>query len=167
MNAFMTSNKKAWRTYEEVAQFLLDKIASELDLERVEGKQDLVGASGATWEVDAKGVKDGDEGIVLIECKRYPTSRVKQATVSSLAWQIHDLGASGGIVVSPLGLQEGALKVAAAARIETIHLDPNSTRVEYVLKFLNKVFVGVMFRAEGTLSAKVEKVEGPGTPPLT
>jgi hypothetical protein len=110
---------------------------------------------------------DGDEGIVLIECKRYPTRRLEQGIASTLAWQIIDLGAERGIFVTPLGLQEGAQKVAAAAKIETIHLDPNSTRVEYVLKFLNKNFVGVMFRAEGTLSAKVEKVESPGTPPLT
>ncbi|MGV9867246.1 restriction endonuclease [Rhodococcus koreensis] len=163
----MTSDGHSWESYEEVAQFLLNKIAAELGLERVEGKQHLVAASGAKFEVDAKGVMDGDEGIVLIECKRYPTRRLDQDLASSLAWKIIDLGAKRGIFVTPLGLQEGARKVADAAKIETIHLDPDSTRVEYVLKFLNKAFVGVMFRAEGTLSAKVEKVEGPGTRPLT
>jgi hypothetical protein len=39
-----------------------------LGLERVEGKQKLVGnRSGTQWEVEGKGVKLGDEGFVIIE----------------------------------------------------------------------------------------------------
>lgn len=105
-----------WQDYEEVANFLLDKVAAELGLERVEGKQTLVGDVGTSWEVDGKGVKLGDEGIVLIECKRYPKRRVDQATVGGFAFRIQYLGASGGILVNPLGTQEGGRIIAVQRR---------------------------------------------------
>ena len=38
----MVAQGEAWETYEEVAVYLLDQIASELGLERVEGKQDAL-----------------------------------------------------------------------------------------------------------------------------
>lgn len=138
----MTSKGGKWETYEEVAAFLLDEISGELGLSSVEGKQRLAGASGTTWEVDGKGVQLGDEGIVLIECKRH-NKRVNQDTVATLAFRIQDLAASGGILVSPLGFQTGARLVAGATNIEEVHLDPNSTTTEYMLNFLNRAFVGV------------------------
>ena len=45
--------------------------------------------------------------------------------------------------MSPLGLQEGAKKVAAAEKILEVHLDKNSTAFDYVLSFLNRVMVGL------------------------
>ncbi len=49
----------------------------------------------------------------------------------------------GGIIVSPLGLQEGAQQVAAAENIVEVHLDENSTPEQFVMSFLNKIMVGV------------------------
>lgn len=138
----MTSEGERWKTYEEVAAYLLGKIGAELGLSSAEGKQRLQGDSGTIWEVDGKGVRLGDEGFVLIECKRHKR-KVNQDTVATLAFRIQDLGASGGILVSPLGLQAGAQKVAEATHIEEVHLDPESTTAEYILGFLNRVFVGV------------------------
>jgi hypothetical protein len=50
--------------------------------------------------------------------------------------------ASGGILVSPIGLQEGAKKVAAKAGIHEVILDQNSTTTDYVLKFLDRFCLG-------------------------
>jgi hypothetical protein len=107
----MTDQGKAWETYEQVAVYLLDQVGDRLGLnfERVEGKQDLYGAHpGVKWEIDGKGVTIGDEGFVIIECRRYTTSRVKQEQAAALAYRITDTGARKGILVSPLGFQEGA-----------------------------------------------------------
>ncbi len=133
-----------WESYEQVAQFLLDQMAEHFDLSRVEGKQKVEGKrSGATCEIDGKGLaKDGD-GFVILECRRYTTSRQSQEHLAAIAYRIIDTGAKGGIIVSPLGLQEGAKKIAEAENVVSVRLGENSTTSEYILSFLNKIFVGV------------------------
>jgi hypothetical protein len=109
----MSDDSKAWETYEEVAAYLLNEIANEFGLQRFEGKQRVVGQrSGTTWEIDAKGIGEGNEIFFIVECRRHRTSRQNQGKVGSLAYSIGDTGAKGGIVVSALGLQAGAAKVA-------------------------------------------------------
>lgn len=138
------SEPKNWRTYEEVARFLLDRIAGELGLTQVEGKQDILGRlSGTSWEIDAKGVSDCGTGFVLIEVRRYTTKRLSQEAIAGIAYRIHDTGASGGIVVSPLPLQSGAERVAASAGVVSIQLNEHSTTEQYILRFLNRVMVGL------------------------
>jgi hypothetical protein len=163
----MTAKDKAWENYEEVAVYLLDRIAAELGLEHVEGKQGLYGSrSGTEWEIDGKGVKVGGEGFVVIECRRYTKQRQNQEKVAALAYRIMDMGASGGIMVSPLGLQEGAKKVAAAEGIQEILMDANSTRTDYVLKFLNNIFAGVSatLKLSATVTATVIRADGTQEP---
>lgn len=112
-----------WETYEEVAVYILDQIASNLGLERVEGKQHVYGSRSSTnWEIDGRGVNIDGEGFVIIECRRYTTSKQNQERVGGLAYRIIDTGASGGILVSPLGFQEGAKKIAAAEGIQEIFM---------------------------------------------
>lgn len=139
----MGCEPKAWENYEEVAVHLLNRLADHLGLDQVEGKQKVEGESGTSWEIDGKGVQVGDEGFVVLECRRYPSSRVTQEEVGGLAFRISDTGAQGGIIVTPIGLQEGAKKVAAHAGVEEVRLDANSTDEDYVLSFLNRVFAGV------------------------
>lgn len=79
---------------------------------------------------------------MIVECRRYITSKQNQEKVAGLAYCIRDTGASGGILVSPLGFQEGAKKVAAAEGIQEVLMDANSTCTDYMLSFLNKVFLG-------------------------
>jgi hypothetical protein len=102
--------QKAWRRYEEVARYLLDRFAKEFGLKFVEGKQEVEGQL-TEWEIDAKGVAeddaDGTEGFVIVECRRR-SKKQTQGEVGQLAFAISDTGASGGIVVSPFGLQKGA-----------------------------------------------------------
>jgi hypothetical protein len=136
--------QKKWETYEQVAQYLLNTMADQFDLARVEEKQNVLGSkTGASYEIDAKGIVLGGEGFVLIECRRYTTSRQKQEHIAALAYKIIDSGGKGGIIVSPLGLQQGAEKIAHAENIVSVLLDEKSTTKNYILKFLNKSFLGI------------------------
>lgn len=156
----------SWESYEDVARYLLENIgdALGLGLQRVEGKQTLVGESGTMWEIDGKGVRAGTAAIVVLECRRYTTSRLKQSDIAALAWTISDVGASGGLVVTPLGVQEGGQIVARSAGIDVICLDADATQTDYVVRFLEKVFIGrsvalcvtVNFTAEAAVSKPEE-----------
>lgn len=134
---------KKWESYEEVAQYLLNQFAENFGLGTVEGKQIIPGQSGTNWEIDAKGLKTEGEGFLIVECRRYTTSRLSQESVGAIAYRIKDTGAGGGIVVSPLELQKGAQKVAENEGIQHVILDPKSTTTDYMLKFLNQIFVGI------------------------
>jgi hypothetical protein len=138
----MNDGEKQWRTYEEVAQYLLNEFATHFGLGLVEGKQIIPGASGAKWEIEAKGVAASGEGFVIVECRRYTTSKIDQERVGGLAFRIIDTKASGGILVSPFDLQSGAKKVAAHSNIQHVILDPASTTTEYLMSFLKDVFIG-------------------------
>lgn len=155
----MSINKKSWRTYEEVAQYLLNEFATHFELGRVEGKQIIPGASGTNWNIEAKGIAANGDGFFIIECRRYTKSSLNQERVAGLAYRIIDTGAKGGIIVSPLKLQLGAKKVAAYSNIITVTLNPQSTTTEYIMSFLNKVFMGFADKASVSDSATVTLIE--------
>lgn len=135
---------KKWESYDEVAADLLSRFADEFGLDRFEGKQKVAGnRSGTEWEIDAKGMRDADGGFMIVECRRYTTSRQSQEKVGALAYRILDAGAMGAIYVSPLGFQEGAKKVADAEGIFEVTLMPDSTPTDFVMGFLNKFAAGV------------------------
>lgn len=143
----MTDTK--WKTYEEVATYLLGMFAEHFGLSRVEGKQSVPGfRSGTNWSIDAKGISSGAEAFVIIECRRHTTSKEDQEQLGGLAYRIIDTGAQGGILVSPLGFQAGAQKVAQAEDIIHVELDPNSTPTEFSMRFLNQIFVGIHERCQ-------------------
>jgi len=148
--------EKLWQTYEEVATHLLNQVAEHFEVGRFEGKQVVAGDSGAKWEIDAKGCTDGGGRTIVVECKRYTKRGVEQAIAGSLAWTIRDVGADGGILVSPLGLQEGAKKVADSAGIVEVILSETSTTTDYILSFLNQIHVGVSDSVEVTDHVEVE-----------
>ena len=131
-----------WRAYEKVATEILGRLKAELGLLAVEGKQSVSGLI-TDWELDAKGIKDESGAFVVIECRRHTTSRLKQAALASLAFSIQDSGAMGGLVVSPLGLQEGARKIAASKNIQLIILNADATPQQFVVSFLGNLFVGI------------------------
>jgi hypothetical protein len=136
----------SWRTYEEAAAFLLNCFVEEFGIDRVEGKQHVTGGrTGTEYEIDAKGVRVADGGLMVVECRRYTTSRQNQEKVGALAYRILDMGAFGAIIVSPLGLQAGAKKVAAAENIISVKLDEDSTPEHFAAEFLGK------FRAGATM----------------
>lgn len=146
-----------WETYEQVATHLLEQIASKIGLVRVEPKQPVHGQrSGTDYIIDAKGISEGDGALVLIECRRYTTSKLKQEQLGALAYRIQDSGAKGGIIVSPLGLQLGAKKIADAENIISVELNADSTPAEFTLKFLNRLHCGVSVKLDAVLTMAVE-----------
>jgi hypothetical protein len=134
--------EEKWKTYEEVALHLLKRFAEHFGVGRFESKQLVAGDSGTEWEIDAKGCAADGSYFIIVECKRHTKTRISQAITGGLAWSIRDAGASGGILVSPLGFQEGAKKVANNSGIVEVRLDQNSTTTDFVLCFLNKVCIG-------------------------
>lgn len=135
--------KKTWADYEEVARYVLQQLGKKFGLAEVEGKQKVAGRqSGTEWEIDAKGVREGDGAIILVECRRYK-NRLKQEALAAVAYRIIDAGAAGGITVSPLPLQEGAAKVAKAGRIEHVQLRPESTREQWIAQIGEVVHIGI------------------------
>jgi hypothetical protein len=138
----MQNKNTKWESYEAVAQHLIEQFAANFNLGKVEGKQIVPGKSGTNWEIDAKGIKKDDGAFIIIKCRRHTTSSLNQEAIGALSFRIQDSGAKGGIVVSPLDLQAGAKKVAEYSNIHHVILSPESTTTDYILKFLNKIFVG-------------------------
>jgi hypothetical protein len=145
------AQQTAWRNYEEVAADLLNRFAKDFGLKSVEGKQKIKGQL-TTWTIDAKGIAD-DEGFLIVECRCHTTSPIKQEELGGLAFRITDTGAAGGIIVSPLGLQEGAAKIAAGTNIVEVKLTENSTPKEFVIQFFDKLCLGIS--AKMTVSVSV------------
>ena len=140
-----------WQRYEKTATYVLNEVASYLGLQRVEGKQSISGDSGTDWEIDAKGVSENGEAFVIVECRRYTKSRLSQEDLGGIAYRIRDGGAEGGIVVSPLGLQEGAAKVAKKENIVSVRLPADCTPQRFALEFLGNLLarpLGVESRCE-------------------
>ncbi len=159
----MADETKTWQTYEEVARYLLNQFVDKFGIVRVEGKQTIRGhRSGTDWEIDAKGIGSEDETFLIVECRRYTSSRQSQEQVGAIAYRISDTGASGGIIVSPLGLQEGAEKIARAENIRSVILNPECTTENYILKFLNEVHVGLSDRIEVKASVAITKMDRHG-----
>ncbi len=133
--------KTTWETYEDVARYILDEFRNELALKTVEGKQRLPGEkSGTIWEIDALGTSISNDAVILIECKRHTTNKLNQETLAGLAYRIEDTGSDGGIIVSPLGLQTGAEKIAKSENIINVKLHENSAPEAFCVEFLDKVF---------------------------
>jgi hypothetical protein len=131
-----------WRHYEQAAADILNDVAAHFGFTRVEGKQSIAGLrSGTEWEIEAKGVSEGAQAFVIIECRRYTTSKLKQEHLGAVAYRVMDAGAAGGIVVTPLGLQEGATKVAAAENIIPVRLSLDATPEQFALEFLGNVIM--------------------------
>ena len=149
------SGKDSSTIYEEVATELLNRLAEELGLDRVEGKQTIIGKllQDTSCTIDAKAVVDGGERFLIVECRRHTTKAIDQEQMHGLAFRVINYGADGGIIVSPLGLQEGAKKVANGMNILEVRLTAESTVSDFALQVLDKLFLG--FTATATLSAKV------------
>lgn len=160
------SMTKKWETYEEVATYLLDKFADDFGFTRFEGKQKITGKL-LTWEIDAKGVCENNDIFMIVECRRYTTSRINQESLAAIAFRIEDIGSEGGIIISPLGLQKGAKQIAKAKNIVSVTLNESCTPTEFRLFFLEKLRAGKHLHSnlssEGTLSANVIKKDGTET----
>jgi hypothetical protein len=80
--------------------------------------------------------------------------------MGELAYRIIDTGAKGGIIVSPLGLQEGADKIAAAENVVNVILNENCNRYEFMMRFLNKVMIGLHAGCKATVELEARDKDG-------
>lgn len=71
------------------------------------------------------------------------SSKQNQEKLGALAYRIIESDAHGGIIVTSIGLQKGAKKVADAEYIFNVILDADSTVNEFYMKFLHKIFFGL------------------------
>jgi hypothetical protein len=131
-----------WRTYEEVAQQILDEQREFFGLSRVEGKQNLPAANGTTYEIDIVGYQQGSNRLVIFECRDYK-NRLTQEAVGGFAYRIQVTGAGGGYLVTPIGLQSGAQLVADYEKIGVITIPRGATTEKYVLRFMHDILVKV------------------------
>ncbi len=139
-----------WLTYENAARSVVAHLRSALGVSQVDGKQSIAGVSGANWEFDAVAHRANDGNLLLIEARRHTTSRLKQEHLAAFAFRIQDVGAVGGIIATPLPLQEGATKVAASANILHVQLSADSTPEVYLAKYMGQSYRG--FTVEESLS---------------
>ena len=131
-----------WLIYETAARSVLEQIGDALSISTVEGKQKLDGSSGTKWEIDARAIQEGGENFLVVEVRRYTTSSLAQEHLAALAYRIGDVGAAGGIIVSPLPLQRGAALVARASRIDHVRLSEDSNSTDYLAEYMGKRFLG-------------------------
>ena len=147
-----------WETYEQVSAYILNDIREQFGLDNVEGKQKVAGNdSGTTYEIDGKGIVAGGEGFLIVECRRH-NQALKQESMAAIAYRIIDTGADGGIVGSPLPVQEGAAKIAKANNIITVQLSADATRHEYLMQFLSELHVGFYDDVEVSDALEIEMI---------
>lgn len=158
-----TDTEKHWKSYEEVARYVLHQIRDRLGLQEVQGKQDVSGRSGTVWELDAKGVSSSSGKSVVIECRRYK-NRLKQDAVAAVAYKITDTGSASGIIVSPLPLQKGGRIIAETEGIQHVELTADSTTEEWLATIGKVLHVGVTVRdtlvMSETITAEVRDKDG-------
>ena len=117
--------------YERVAGAVLNQFRDELGLLSVGGKTKVQGVrSGTTWELD--GSATTSTGKLIIEYRRYTKQKLKQEAVAAIVYRKDDCGAEAAILVSPLGLQAGAKRVAQAEKIHEVTLNADASADKYV-----------------------------------
>lgn len=129
--------------YEAVTRQILHNLREHLGLDSIRGKAKYAGhRSGTKWEIDGTCYRAATGTFVLIECRKYTEDRVKQGEVGDLAYRIADVGADEGLIVTPIGFQEGARLVARAERIGLVRLNAEATESDYVLEIAGQLFSG-------------------------
>ena len=144
-----------WEIYENAARTVLSDLLDELGVSKVETKQLLKGFSGTVWEIDARAWCEGSENFLIVEARRHTSTGLKQENVAAVAFRIEDVGAAGGIIVSPLPLQRGANLVARSKNISHVRLTADSTPELYLAEYMGRRFHGVTI---------VDAIQCSGTP---
>jgi hypothetical protein len=145
-----------WQSYEDAASAVISDLRRELGLDSVEGRQRLQGASGTEWEIDGKAVLERQGGFLVVEARRHTSSGIKQEALAAVAYRIHDLGAQGGLIVSPLPLQQGAQLIASRENIDHIKLASWSTADNYLAQFMGRNFHKASVGSTATTTDHVE-----------
>jgi hypothetical protein len=91
----------------------------------------FVGKSGHRHQIDIAIELSlaGLDLLILIECKSYRRS-VEVADVLELIGRLHDISAHKGVIVTTVGFQEGAVRVARANRIALVVTAPQAAQLK-------------------------------------
>jgi predicted Mrr-cat superfamily restriction endonuclease len=112
-SAGSTGRPKDWKDL----QVKVKEIYSNLGCQAEENV--IVGGGKTKHQIDVLATFQfgGQNYRIIIDCKHW-SSRVKKSQVSSLIGVLADIGAEKGIIVSKMGFQRGAYKLAAYTNIE-------------------------------------------------
>ena len=135
----MNLEPKSWKSYEELASHILSHFADIVGISSVQAKQRLQGQSGTCWEIDAKGICSDGAGFLVIECKERHSSRLNQDIIATLAYKVQDVGAAGAVIITSIGLQKGAKKVASKKGFHIVYLPKESAFEDFVARCGNRV----------------------------
>lgn len=140
---------KLWKNYEDAVREIIKRQKDIFGLKDVDSTASKVpGQSGYEWNIEItaytstaypKGEKD-----VLVEARRI-SRNLKPAEAAELAFRVEDTGASKGYFVTPLGrrLSKGAEKIARYKQIGHIEVSDTATAHDYIMRYLNSIFVQV------------------------
>jgi hypothetical protein len=160
----MTNGGKAWENFEDAFRAILEAHKDFFGLGSVDPAPAKAKAeSGYVYDIEVLGYAKGDQKLVLFECRR-KSRNLEPKDAGELAYRIETTGAKQGYFVTTLdkGLAEGAKTIADFEQIGHIQLSCNATPHEYVMKYLNNFFVGVVARLTLTGSASFEVTDSKG-----
>jgi hypothetical protein len=126
--------------------------ADMLGISEVEAKQRLIGADGEKWEIDARGVKVDEGGFFVVECRQRSTARLKKDDIAALAFKVNMVGAQGAVIVTSIGLQKGAEKVAKYQDFKMVFLPKEGTFEEFFARCGDRLFQKLTERVGASFS---------------
>ena len=139
----MSSREKGDK-YENITRQLLLDIREKLGLsDKLESQQRIQGNCGTKWPVDLLAYDINTDKIVLVECRYRSKEKLKQdSDLAGFAYRIRDTNADRGIIVTTIGLQEGAEKVAEYENITPIKLtiDIGNNSKNYIAELSTQIF---------------------------
>jgi hypothetical protein len=156
MRRDMATKPNDYEDYERVTAQILKNLRDELGIETVNQKTVVPGQSGTSWKCDVTCYKTGTQKLVIVECRKY-RSKIKQEDMGGFAYRVEDAGATEGLMVTPIGYQQGAQLVANSAKIGMATLNPEATEYEYALQIAKKLFIGIMDQVRFSDSCTVER----------
>lgn len=135
--------------YEAVTRKIFHNLREHLGIYGVSKEKTKHIGNSTNWTVDASCYKNEDDTLVIIECRRKTTSKINQEEAGGFAFRVGDIGAGSAYMVTPIGFQNGAKKVATAHKIGMAILNVDATDTEYILNVANQLFRGLHVREKG------------------
>jgi len=127
---------RTWFTslsYEQFVEHMYKRISRGTSAKVRRNKKYVGKSSGHRHQIDVSvetSVLGGLSLLILVECKHY-RDKVKVRDLLAFAERIHDIGAHKGVVVTTIGFQRGAIKIANAHGIALVKTQPQWQHIKY------------------------------------
>jgi len=160
----MAKAEKAWESFEDAFRAILEAHKDFFGLGRVEpGLAEAAAESGYVYDIEVLGYAKGDDKLVLFECRR-KSRNLEPKDAGEFAYRVFTTSAKKGYFVTTLdkGLSEGAKKIADFEQIGHICLSAEATPHEYVMKYLDNFFTGVVSKLTFSGSVSFEQHNSSG-----